>query len=629
MSVVEYDTNANIGTIETSPLPENSTEEEWLRGSIEQPEHISVRLFPHQLKSVGDMERFERQEEINLPRDVAVNIQSWGMSYRIPQGKTFTRWDGYSNRKFRRYYGIQADMVGYGKTLSIVSLLSRDKMEWDMSKPFVVNTNFESDMFSLSHTSVVKKVNVSLVLASLSCISQWEDDFKKASNIKLLVVKSSKIIKEKCLQIANKTDFPYNVILITPTMFKKFSAENKNVIWKRFVFDEPAQLRIPGMPYVMAGFSWFVTATPAYVVGNQGRGGNWVGQIFSWNYRSYSRIFVVKNPTRFVQKSFQMPRTEYRDYICWQPIAARLNGIVSHHVNQMIQAGDIQGAISAIGGCMHSKGNLIEIIRERKKRDLEYVEFHLGRHIAGGASQSVIKDWSDRKNNLVKQLEKLDETAKDLMESQCPICLDNLSEPMIMEPNCQKVFCAECFLTWHMNNSTCPMCRASVDATKLIYVSEEKVEETKSSEEKVEEKEKPLTKLQRIECILKERNKQNPKSRFIIATQFASTVWYKKIQKILDDINIKWCKISGHMTTRNKNVKAFQNGITRVIFISNLDSTAGVNLQTATDVIIFNEMSESQREQVIGRANRIGRKEPVIVHTLYADNGRGERFRAS
>ena len=155
------------------------------------------------------------------------------------------------------------------------------------------------------------------------------------------------------------------------------------------------------------------------------------------------------------------------------------------------------------------------------------------------------------------------------------------------------------------------------------------VAKAEKAEEKVEEKEKPLTKLQRIECILKERNKQNPKSRFIIATQFASTVWYKKIQKILDDINIKWCKISGHMTTRNKNVKAFQNGITRVIFISNLDSTAGVNLQTATDVIIFNEMSESQREQVIGRANRIGRKEPVIVHTLYADNGMGERFRAS
>lgn len=623
MSVVGYDTNANVGTIETSPLPENSTEEEWIRGSIEQPEHISVRLFPHQLKSVGDMERFERQEEINVSRDVVIRVPRYVPHFRVPQSKTLAGWDGYANRKFRRFYGVQADMVGYGKTLSMVSLLSRDRMEWDMSTPFVVNSNVESDMFTLSHKRVVKKVNVSLVLASLSCIRQWEEDFKKASNIKLLVVKTTKIVKNQCRDIVNKTDFPYNVILITPTMFKKFLAENRRVIWKRFVFDEPAQLRIPGMPYVMAGFCWFVTATPAYVVGTQGTA-NWVGQIFSWNYRNYSRIFTVKNPTPFVQKSFEMPQTHFRDYICWQPIAARLNGIVSNHVNQMIQAGDVQGAISAIGGTNCSKGNLIEIIRERKKRDLDYVEFHLGRYATSGASQSVIKDWSDRRDNLVNQLEKLDATAKELMESQCPICLENLSEPMIMEPNCQKVFCAECFLTWHITNSTCPMCRATVDAAQLIYVTNP--DGANASEEKVE---RPLTKLERIESILGERNKQNVDSRFIIATQFSSTVWYKKIQKILDDMNIKWCKISGHMTIRNKNVKAFQNGITRVIFISNLDSTAGVNLQTATDVIIFNEMSESQREQVIGRANRIGRKQPLIVHTLYADNGMGERFRAT
>jgi SNF2 family DNA or RNA helicase len=626
MSVVGYDESRNVGTIDTSPLPENSSEEEWTRGSIEQPEYISARLFPHQLKSVGDMERFECREEINVPRDVVIRVPRYFPHFRIPQSKTFTDWNGYSNRKFRRFFGIQADMVGYGKTLSMVSLLSRDRMEWDMSTPFIVNSNFQTDMFTLSYKNIVKKVNVSLVLASLSCIRQWEEDFEKASNIKLLVVKTSKIVKDHCRNIVNKTDFPYNVILITPTMFKKFIAENRSVIWKRFIFDEPAQLRIPAMPDLMAAFCWFVTATPAYVVGTQGTA-NWVGKIFSWNYGNYSRIFTVKNPTHFVQKSFKMPKTHFRDYICWQPIAARLNGIVSNRVNQMIQAGDVQGAISAIGGTNCSKGNLIEIIRERKKRDLDYVEFHLGRSIARTASQSVIKDWSDRKDHILKQLEKLDETAKELMESQCPICLENLSEPMIMEPNCQKVFCAECFLTWHMTNSTCPMCRATVNAAQLIYVNDNSPtrEETKSNTSH----EKPLTKLQRIKCILQERNIQDEKSSFIIATQFGSTIWYNKIQKILDDMNIKWCKISGHMTTRNKNVKAFQNGITRVIFISNLDSTAGVNLQTATDVIIFNEMSESQREQVIGRANRIGRKQPLIVHTLYADNGMGERFRAT
>lgn len=629
MSVVGYNQNQNLGNVETSPLSENSSEEEWVRGSIKQPKYISIPLFPHQLKSVADMERFERQEEIDLPREVSVRVPNCNWDYRAPQGRTFRRWDLYSNRKFRRFFGIQADMVGYGKTLSMVSLISRDNMEWDMSTPYVVHSKFKTDMYSLSYKNIIKKVNVTIVLASLSCIRQWEADFDKASNIKLLVVNTNKIIQEKCQEIANKTDFPYNVILLTPTMFKFFFMCNRNVIWKRFVFDEPAQLRVPAMPYVMAGFTWFVTATPATVVKNQGRG-NWVGQIFDWNKQGYSRIFIVKNPTEFVKKSFDMPETEYRDYICWQPIAARLDGIVPNHVNQMIQAGDIYGAISAIGGTNCTKGGLIEIIRQRKKMDLEYVDFMLRRcttHRTGRRNESAIKDWSDRRDKLLQQLEKLEETAKELMESQCPICLENMSEPMIMEPTCQKVFCAECFLTWHMTNSTCPLCRSRVEASQLLYVSEEEARR-QSSRNKMESK--PLSKLQRIKRIFKERDEQNPHSKFIIATQFGSTVWYEKIQKtILDEMNILWCEISGRMTTRNKNVKAFQSGSTRVIFISNLDSTAGVNLQAATDVIIFNEMSESQREQVIGRANRIGRKQPLIVHTLYADNGAGERFRAT
>jgi SNF2 family DNA or RNA helicase len=59
----------------------------------------------------------------------------------------------------------------------------------------------------------------------------------------------------------------------------------------------------------------------------------------------------------------------------------------------------------------------------------------------------------------------------------------------------------------------------------------------------------------------------------------------------------------------------------RVIFITNLESTAGVNLQSASDIILYNDMPPSIREQIIGRANRIGRVGQVTVHTLRVDRG--------
>ncbi len=86
----------------------------------------------------------------------------------------------------------------------------------------------------------------------------------------------------------------------------------------------------------------------------------------------------------------------------------------------------------------------------------------------------------------------------------------------------------------------------------------------------------------------------------------------------MDDLNIAWCVISGASSTRDKLISAFKTGDVKAVYLSNLESTAGVNLQVATDIVLFNEMSESMRCQIIGRANRIGRELPLTVHTLHA-----------
>jgi SNF2 family DNA or RNA helicase len=67
---------------------------------------------------------------------------------------------------------------------------------------------------------------------------------------------------------------------------------------------------------------------------------------------------------------------------------------------------------------------------------------------------------------------------------------------------------------------------------------------------------------------------------------------------------------------RKRLIESFNKGEVKVVFLGNLESTAGVNLQAATDVLMYNTMSESKRAQIIGRANRIGRKHQLVVHTL-------------
>ena len=79
---------------------------------IDQPKELSIKLFPHQLVSIYNMENLEQIRKIK-----ASNIYNRGVD-------TFYITD----------FGILGDIPGYGKSFSIVSLIVRDKMQWDITK---------------------------------------------------------------------------------------------------------------------------------------------------------------------------------------------------------------------------------------------------------------------------------------------------------------------------------------------------------------------------------------------------------------------------------------------------------------------------------------------------------------
>ena len=78
---------------------------------VSQPPNVKVTLFPHQLTSIYNMEKLESNNDI-VTDDIIKNTK----------------------------IGINADMTGYGKTLAMIGLIARDKMEWDMDIPYVFET---------------------------------------------------------------------------------------------------------------------------------------------------------------------------------------------------------------------------------------------------------------------------------------------------------------------------------------------------------------------------------------------------------------------------------------------------------------------------------------------------------
>jgi hypothetical protein len=590
-------------TYQGPPVAEDADPSTWDAETLtEQPTGISRKLFRHQLKSVYDMEVFERKEPTIVPVNMSTpcfhrhrhsNSCVWGHGRRM-------------ERVLVRHVGIQADPLGFGKTMSLLSLVARDKFPWDLDSEYAPEIVSATDAGRVTWKTSFRRIKQTLVLVSLSCLDQWIAEIS-FTQLKCYIVKSKKHIRE-----FEPDDNDCDIVLVTPTMFNRLISHVGDVAWKRFIFDEPAQLSVPTMATVVSGFTWLVTATPAGIAQCQ-PSSNWVSELIrSMGSCRSIQMFCVRNPMKFVETSFAMPPTIFKDYLCWHPMARHLRGLVNGTVHRMIQAGDIASAMTYLGGtsttCVR---DLVKLVRAKKQRELEQANLfreQWTRRPTSEVRSRKIAEWSARIRTLENAMTRLETITGD---DSCPICMDTVENPII-EPACGHLFCATCLLTWCTTNKTCPNCRCIIDASKLVTVAKN-VDESKESTETVA---RPKTKLETIEKIVLDRLNETPEARFIVASQYIGG--YGMIKSLLDRLVVPWCVISGAASTRAKKVKSFNEGSVKVIFISNLDSTAGVNLQAATDIILYNDMHPNIRSQIIGRANRIGRKSSVIVHTLFA-----------
>ena len=102
--------------------------------------------------------------------------------------------------------------------------------------------------------------------------------------------------------------------------------------------------------------------------------------------------------------------------------------------------------------------------------------------------------------------------------------------------------------------------------------------------------------------------------KFIIFSSWDQT--FGPIRDMLNLNNINFIEIKGCISTREKNLTDFKKGNTNVIFLNSQNNGSGINLQEASDLIVYHTMDSSTLNQIIGRANRLGRIDTLDVHHL-------------
>lgn len=546
--------------------------------TVPHPEVMNIVLYRHQLASIYRMEKFEKD-------------------------KTIT-YDNNPNKKKEISFGLLTDPAGYGKTSSIIGLIIRNKMSWDMDDIYTIS-RYTSEFGGTVNTIITTeyyRIDCTIVLVSPSLICQWEQELSETElNIGIITTKR---------QIETLDVNEQDVILINIPMFNKFIDSYHEYAWKRFIFDEPGHTRVPGMRNVVAGFTWYVTATPSAIYsehhcchGSMIKDTLCKGQS-DYNFTENIKEYCIQNDLGFIRESFTMPETRYEYHVCKQVIARCIFGMVNNNISEMIEAGNIEGAVTALGGTQTD--NIIDLVKQRKQAEIDEARYKIRYHEMRN-NIDALTEWTMRKTRLENQLAEIDARFNNALNDNCPICIESIKRP-VLAACCQNIFCGDCIMQCLRHRSSCPMCRDHHISNKLVYINTGNNERPESPSNNSTNG--PLTKMEQTIKLIKDK----PDGKFLVFSGYDQT--FTTITDSLRENNISYVLIKGSAKIRERNLNAYKNGQDRVILLNSRVNSAGLNLQETTDIIMYYEMSSHFTHQIVGRAERIGRRDPLTVHTL-------------
>ncbi len=556
---------------------------EYFKNSIVQPPCFKTNLYPHQLTAISMLEEREEKKKLVESRPCEINSDQ---KYEI-----------------NSTVGIYAEITGYGKTNTIIGLIIRDKMEWDTNTLYTHKTyitHYGEGRILATENVQYEKINCNLVLMGPSLIKQWENELA-ATSLKYISLTTRK-------QISTCNPQNYDVILITHTMYNLFVGQFMNkkpypFAWKRFIFDEPQSTNISAMKSIMAGFNWFITATPTQLLNKSRNRNSFITNLFHlYMHRNIFDELIVKNDDDYVRQSYSLPETFHNYYKCYQPLYNIIKGIASESVTNMIAGGNIAGAIRLLNGSTTSDKDILDLLKKRKTEELAEIEFKINKYIERSDKEKELK-WCEKKQFIETQLKNLSERIKTTFAGTCVICTQTYQKP-VMISGCCHLFCGECVLEWLKSKPTCPTCRYNIAPQDLIYL------DSNDSNELGDKKEELLTKPQIISNIINGK----PDGKFIIFSSFDET--FNLIRHSLDNDNVMYAEISGKREKREQLLDNYRTGNIKVLFLNSTNNGAGINLQETTDIILYHKMNDEQQTQILGRANRIGRKINLSVHHL-------------
>ncbi len=444
-------------------------------------------------------------------------------------------------------------------------------------------------------------------------------------------------------------------------------------IFQRVIFDEADSIKIPNCPKIYGKYTWFVTSSINNLLYPKGKkvyenykyktiSNGIVGSGFikdtmkqltdEGNRYNRMRIFpaIVRSNYDFIQDSILIPDPIVEYIKCLTP--PELLAIASAiHPDALsaLNAGDTATAIKLLGCETNTEDDLIKMVNKALYKKQEELKAHLAdkelaillnneaqdkikfnlennntthtdyakwkedlpklKSLASSYKQSV-QNFTEQLKNVETKIAGIEERIKGVKDKQCPICASNVENPC-MTNCCKNIFCLQCLSTaiQYSHKKECPLCRSTVDMNKIHIIIDASGNQV--SEETGEELPNKLDTL--TKHIL-----SNPNKRFLVFSAYENT--FEIIQNEFTKLGIKYSKIAGTAARINNIITKYKNNEYQALLLNANHFGAGLNLQITDEILIYHRMSKDLERQVIGRAQRLGRSDPLKINYLCYEN---------
>jgi hypothetical protein len=612
-----------LQTIFTNALNDDSS-------ITQQPAHITTNLRIHQLAVLAAMKTKEQQLK-------------QGYNVQITGGREVI----HSN------FAVLGDRVGVGKTLMALGHISQMTNELNQL-PLTLNEKSTPHLYSMFIPDTNDNMFSNLVIVPHTLFRQWQDTIRTQTSLTTFFCKTQRDLdKPDFLEKLQNTQ----VTLISNTLFPHFINNltfrlgGQEPCWQRVFYDEADSIKIASTcPLPKANMTWYISATFSNILFSGDVAHSYTIRqlteefIESFHqevqtllhsyveshptilyYRMVSHPYFLKHifsqhPLRghlvvlcdstFLQTSIQLPPLHRRTILCQAPAHHRfLTNIVSNDVATMLHAGDTEGALQALGVSSHTPLTLVEAVTGYKQRELDRLKRLLEfkkeeEYSTPQAKQQALQSLEERIHRLEEQIQHIKERLAEVSKDSCSICYESNQSPLIT-PCCTKMFCANCILEWMTRVPACPLCRTSFHPSEL----------TSLSTSNVRCENVPTQKPKKIEALL-QLFQDNPEGKFLVFSRFENP--FHDIENIIEG-KYRFAYVQGNKDVIASTLDKFERGQLKILFLNSRNAAAGMNISSATHLVLLHKMGSEEEKQILGRAYRLGRTTPLEYISLLHD----------